>query len=226
VKNLGTHVKRWAALSKRIRHEPLPPAPTRDPVTQLVIGFLQWEASRKAAEAAYGRLMATLVDNNELRVSHPHEIVALIGARYPRAEERAGRLHDVLQEVFNREHAVTLSPLLNKSRKDARAYLGSLPGMTQYVAALVMLLCFGGHEVPVDDTLAGLLKEEGVAEPNTTPEQIAQFLERQLKADEALATHLALQAWADGKATRKPARPAPAAAKKPARRPAGKKARK
>ena len=45
--------------------------------------------------------------NNDLRVSHPQEVVGLLGPRYPRVEERAARLHEALQEIFIREHAVS-----------------------------------------------------------------------------------------------------------------------
>jgi endonuclease III len=198
VKNSATHVRKLTALLRRLKLAgPPEPLPARDPVTQLVIAFLQWESTRKSAEAAYHRLMQSLVDVNDLRVSHPDEVVVLLGERYPNAVERAGRLHDVLQEVFVRAHAMSLDALAAMGKREARVFLDSLPGITSYVAAQVSLVCFDGHAIPVDQKLARLLREAGAAEPRATPEEVASFLEHHVKAGEALETHLLLQVWSD-----------------------------
>jgi endonuclease III len=214
VKNSSTYARKLTTLLRKLKaqHPTLPP-PEPEPVTQLVLAFLQWDATRKMAQAAYQRLSAALVDNNDLRVSHPNEVVKILGERYPKAAERAGRLLDALQEIFVRERSMTLAALTPMGKKEARAYLDSLPGMTPYVSALLMVACFDGHAVPVDDTLARLLLEAGLVHPEATHEQIVSFLEHHVKAGEALETHHLLQAWADagGAAGGKPA---------PARKPA------
>lgn len=217
MKNETTYVKKLAALLKKIKaFSPAEPPPQSDPVTQMVVGFLEWNSTRKAAREAHQRLMAVMVDSNDLRVSHPHEIVALIGERYPQAEERAARMHEALQEIFIREHAVALQELANKPKKQARTYLDTLPGMTTYVAAQVTLLCIGGHAMPVDEPMAQLLKEEGAAPPAASVEEVASFLERHVKAEDAIAVHHMLRAWTDehsGRGSKK-------SAKKPAKKPA------
>jgi endonuclease III len=198
VKNASSHARKLAALLRKLKSQnPAPPPPAPDPVTQLVLAFLQWDATRKLADAAYQRLTAAMVDSNDLRVSHPDEVLKVLGERYPKASERAGRLLDVLQEIFVREHAVTLAPLAQMGKKEARAYLDSLPGMTPYVSALVMVACFAGHAIPVDDGLARLLIEHGMADADATREQMASFLEHHVKAGEALEAHHLLRAWAD-----------------------------
>jgi endonuclease III len=214
VKNEATFAKKFGALLKKIKSqhggaakagapsggggeaEGSPAAP-REAVTQLVVAFLEWNASRKQAADAHKRLMAVMVDNNDLRVSHPHEIVAVIGERYPRAEERAARLHESLQEIYIREHAVSLDDLAEKPKKAVRQYLETLPGITPYVAAQVALASFQAHAVPVDDHLAELLREEEVVDPEASVEDVAAFLERQIDAGEALEAHHALYAWVD-----------------------------
>jgi endonuclease-3 len=220
VKNASHHARKLAALLHKLKAQhPATPAPAPDPIKQLVLAFLQWESTRKSAEAAYQRLTAAMVDTNDLRVSHPDEVVKILGERYPRATERAGRLLDVLQEIFVREHAVTLAPLAQMGKKEARAYLDSLPGMTPYVSALVLAACFAGHAIPVDDILARLLVEQGLAEPAATREQLASFLEHHVKAGQALEAHGLLQAWADASAAAGPAKmPKPAARKSPPRK--------
>jgi len=193
-------VKALNALLKKARakwdgEDPFP----MEPITQLVISFLTWNATLKQADTAFEKIMAEVVDLNELRVSMNHEVVEMIGVRYPQAEERAMRLRQAMNEVFEREHDWKLNSVKTKGKRDQREYLDTLPGTPSYVAAQVALLCFGAHAMPVDDKLAALLAAEGVVEPGTTPEEAEAWLSRQVKAGDALEAHLALQAWADTK---------------------------
>ena len=203
MKNTSTFARKFASLYRRVRTthaaEPAEPASS---IIQLVIAFLEWNASRRAAETACQRLMSKMVDINELRVSHPHEVTALLGPRYPQVEERTERMLEALQEIFKREQAVTLDMLATRSKKEVRAYLDSLPGVPPYVAAQVTLVCFEGHAVPVDDHLAELLRGGEVVEPEATVEQIESFLERQVRAEKAPEAHAVLRAWVDAGARR------------------------
>ncbi len=197
MKNQTAYVKKMTALLKRVRQEyKVEAPPPRDPVTQMVVAFLEWNATPNAAREAYQRITAVLVDNNDLRVSHPHEVVELLGGKYARGPERAARLHEALQEIFVREHGMALEELGGKPKKQIRTYFDTLPGMTSFVAAQVVLLSFGGHCIPVDETLAEILHREGAVEPTAGVDEIAAFLEKLVKAGEATDTHLALQAWA------------------------------
>lgn len=196
MKNETAYVKTLTALLKKVRESQTPPpAPEHDPLTHLVLAFLQWNASRTLAEAAHERLMQQMVDHNDLRVSHPHEIVGLLGASYPRAEERAARLHESLQEIYNREHGVSLSAVVARGKKQARTYLESLPGMVGYVSSRVVLLGMGGHAMPVDDRLLARLVEEQAVSEQAGTDEVAAFLERQVKAGEAASLHLAFEEW-------------------------------
>ena len=78
--------------------QPTEPVEPMEPVAQLVVAFLEWNASRSAARAAYDRLLAKMVDHNELRVSHTHEIAVILGKQYPQVQERSERLHRALQQ--------------------------------------------------------------------------------------------------------------------------------
>lgn len=216
MKNESTFARKFAALFKKL---PATEAPAqRDAVTQLVVGFLQWEATHKQAESAFKRLMQIMVDNNDLRISHTHQIVELIGPNYPRIDERVARMKDALQEIYVREHGINPVSLTDKNKKDIRAYFDSLPGMTRYVASQVMLLCYGAHNIPCDEKLAVALREEGAVDEEATAEQIEHFLERQIKAGEGVDAHAKLQAWSDENAKKPVAKKEPAA-KKPAAKP-------
>lgn len=214
MKNEAAVAKKLAALLKKIRRDHAAEAPpSRDPVTQLVVGFLEWNAPRKLAREAHNRIMGVMVDNNDLRVSHTHELVQLMGEGYPRADERAARLREALQEIFIREHGVGLDNLGEKPKKQVRQYLETLPGTPRFVALQVYVLSFGGHAVPIDDRMAELLKQEGAAEVDSDVDSIADYVERHVKAEETVETYLSLQAWADANHRKATPKPAPAAPK-------------
>ena len=245
--------KKFTALLKKAvaAHSGEDPPP-RDPVAQLVVGFLQWRSTRRAADDAFVALMDALIDINDMRASHAHELVALIGDDYPDATERIIRLKQSLHGVYLREHDVQMHSIAGKGKKEQRAYLDSLYGMTPFAAAQVTLLSFGGHALPVDEKLVMLLEREGALPENLDAASAESFLLRQIKAGDTLEAHLALQAWADKSRAKFPptttpvsaklqappvgtpgaaraATPAPAAAKRapaaePAKKPAAKKA--
>ncbi len=228
--------KRFAALVKRLKGEhdtaaeatAEPPAPSMaegDAVLdQVVQSFMLWETTTAQAAAGMKRLREAFVDLNELRVCFPEEISTAIGERFPRSRERATRLRAVLNDIYRREHGLSLSRLVEQPKRDARSYLESLEGMPPFVAARVALLCFGGHAVPIDERLLAMLSAERAVEPDVGVEDAAGWIERQVRANEAAATHQLLRRWADedgGAPRRKPARESsagePGEAKKPSK---------
>ena len=192
IKKLNSLIRKLKARHKNL--EFLEYAPT----TQLVMAFLQADSSRRKAEQAYDALMEEMVDNNELRVSHTREIVEVLGEQYPRVHWRVERMREALNEVYRREHDIQMTKAAAMNKKDQRHYLDTLPGITPYAAASVMLLSFGGHAIPVDDKLAALLVREGIVDEDLGPAEIEALLLRQFKAGEpAVEAHLLLQAWSD-----------------------------
>lgn len=199
--------KAFAALIRNLkrRHKVTEPTPV-DATTQVVISFLQWESTVRKAERALAAIMAQVVDLNELRISFPSQIVAMIGSDYPLAEQRVGRMRETLNEIYRREHDWQPRSLATKGKKEQRAYLESLPGIPVYVVAQVMLLTYGGHAMPVDRKLVALLAREGCCDENADPAEVENFLLRHVKAEDALNTHLLLQSWSDNSRITSPAR--------------------
>ena len=171
--------------------------PVGDPVSQLVLSMLTANTTTDRADAALTTLLGELVDLHELRVSHPCEIVAILGADYPGVEDRVVRLREALFTVYDRENDLSLASIAGKGKKEQRAYLDGLQSVPAYAAAQVTLLCYGGHALPVDDRLLAALVDEGVFEAEETCSSAEAFLLRQVKAGDAMEAHLALQCWAD-----------------------------
>lgn len=205
---------------------------------QLVFGFLLWDASTTQAKSAFKRIGESFVDYNELRISLPGEIAAALGERHPLAAERAARLKATLQDVYRREHAITLAHVADASKRDARQYLESLDGMPGFVAARLIVFGLGGHAIPADQRLVDLLRgERAIPADDASVEDAPAWLERQVRANEAAAVASVLQAWSDDKGSTprrerasptlvltpaQPGEPRQAAAKRP--RPGGKSA--
>jgi endonuclease III len=178
-----------------------------EPISELVFSFLTWNATVRQADTAFGKIMSQVVDLNELRVSLTNEIIEMIGVRYPDASNRVIRMLQTMMEIYEREYDYKMGSLGNKSKREQREYLDTLPGMTPFVAARVALLSFGAHAMPVDDRLLVLLTKAGVFEPGTTPADAESWLTRQVKAGDAMEAYLALQEWADSQRVTLPSPP-------------------
>lgn len=203
--------KAFAALLKRLRgkYEGAAPVIPDDPVAhgaslmeQLIYSFMLWEASSVQAKQAARKLSESFADLNELRVAFPHETAGVLGERYPLAVERCLRLRCVLQELYQREHVMSMVSLIAAGKREARQYLESMQGMPAFVAARMLALGLGGHAVPADYRLMELLSgEKAMPEDVDSPGEASAWLERQVRASEAGVVASVLQGWSDEKGT-------------------------
>ncbi|MBX3316209.1 MAG: hypothetical protein KF902_05020 [Phycisphaeraceae bacterium] len=167
---------------------------------ELVLSFLAWELGLGAAKQSLGQIDGATADYNELRVCLPHELARIMTLHDARFEERTLRLRSVLNDIYRREHELSLGQLLQMPKRDARAYLDSLEGMLPYVSARVCLLELGSHAVPVDSRIVHVLRAEGCipAEMDTSPHaECASWLEHHVRAEESYAFHLSLETLLD-----------------------------
>lgn len=198
MKNANACARNLSAFLKRLGKGEDPGFPEADdPIAVTVMSFLLWESTTPAAKEAYARFKARFVDYNDFRVTLPYEMVELVDLRDVRALERCQRLRAVLNDIFRREHVVSLGRLAAEGKRDVKKYLDSLEGMVPYVSARVSLLAFDTHAVPIDDHLRALLIEEGAADDSVELPELAPWLARQVKASHGRSVHFALQAWSD-----------------------------
>ncbi|MBI1189983.1 MAG: hypothetical protein GC200_04785 [Tepidisphaera sp.] len=216
-------LKKLTSLLKRVRSKYAPPAAEpAAPVlgadrvlTELLISMLLWDATTGQARHACKRLHEHLVDLNDLRVCVPEETAEILGEKYPAGLERAMRLRSLLGDIYNREHAVQLTGLEGLGKREARAYLESLEGVTHFAAARTFAIALSGHAAPVDNRLRELLVSEGVASEEMSCTALSTWLERSIGADDMPESVVALQAWADEEG-RAPKRDAPDLPDRPA----------
>ncbi len=166
-------------------------------LTELVRSFLVWEAGLSKAGSAMRRFEQRLVDFNELRVCMHDDLVKLLGKSTAKAEERAMRLRATLNEIFLREHVMSLEHLPTLGKREAREYLESLEGVPRFVAARTLLLTLSGHAAPIDGRILKVLVAGKVVEAGSSAEDAAGVLEHRLRAGEMLEAYFLLQLRAD-----------------------------
>jgi endonuclease III len=194
MKNATKHADDLRSLFKRLLKQYQPePRQTQDPLKALVRGAMSFDVTDAKAEETMRHIDREFVDLNELRVATDLEIQELLGTRYPAIERRVAMITQALNNIFEREHTLSLDRLKTISRRDARQFLRELPEIHPFVEAYVMLFAFDGHAVPVDEAMLAYLKEHGIIEETATLDDAFRFMEHQLKAEECYDMYVVLR---------------------------------
>ena len=114
-------------------------------------------------------------------------------------------LIEVLGSIYSRENGVVLNKTKTKNRRDARAYLEGLSGMTPYVLSGTMLWAFDEHAIPLDEQMLAVLKKEDLVDPDATMAEAQGFLRRHISAGDAKLFTALLKRHTAQKAPRTPA---------------------
>ena len=101
--------------------------------------------------------------------------------RYPNIEKRVAMITQSLNNIFEREHTLSLDRLKTISRRDARHFIHDLPEMNPFTEGYMMLMAFDGHSFPLDEQLK---KEMAVLELLEQVRKENEELERK-RAEEA-----------------------------------------
>ncbi len=160
-----------------------------EPLARLVRAFLEFDCDSGRLLSAEARIMSSVVDFNELRVTPAIELAASLGVRYPFAEARCAMLHRTLQSIFDREHQMSLDGLHAMKKADIRKYLQTLAGMNSYVEAVVALECFDVSAAPVDTKLQLWLISKECFSAETNIPEMQHVLEKHIRAGDMLKFH-------------------------------------
>jgi hypothetical protein len=205
MKNATKHAEEFRSLFKRLMREHKPePMAAQEPLHALVRGAMSYDVPDSKAEDAMKAINREFVDLNEFRVATDLEIQELLGQRYPQIEKRVAMITQSLNNIFEREHTLSLDRLKTISRKDARQFLRELPEIHPFVEAYVMLFSFEGHAVPLDDEMLAVLRDEEIIEEGVSLEDAQKFIEHNIKADESYEVYACLRRVSyDGKKKKK-----------------------
>jgi endonuclease III len=194
MKNATKHADELKSLLKRLLREERPPEkPVLDPLHALVRGAMSFDVPDGKAEDAMRAIDREFVDLNELRVATDLEIQEMLGQRYPLIERRVAMITQSLNNIFEREHTLSLDRLKTIPKKDARQFLRELPELHPFVDAYVMLIALDAPCMPVDDEMLATLLDHGVIEEGTTLEDAQKFVEHNVKDEECYEAYACLR---------------------------------
>jgi endonuclease III len=207
MKNATKHAETLKSQLKKLLKDHKPePRVAQEPLKALVRGAMSYDMPDARAEEAMRLIEKEFVDLNELRVATDLEIHELLGVRYPDIERRVAMITGSLNNIFEREHTLSLDRLKTISKRDARQFVRELPNIHPFVEAYVMLFGFDGHAFPVDEQTIEMLRGAGVIEDETNLDETQRFVEHHLKAEECYDLYVAGRmavAEGDGKARKK-----------------------
>jgi endonuclease III len=199
MKNATKHADELKSLLKKLIKEEKPePKESLDALQALVRGAMSYDVSDAKAEDAMKAINREFVDLNELRVATDLEIQEMLGQRYPAIEKRVALITQSLNNIFEREHTLSLDRLKTLNKKDARQFLRDLPEIHPFVEAYVMLFAFDGGAVPLDDEMLKYLVEAEIVEEGTPLEEAQKFVEHNIKAEEAHDVYVSLRRASTG----------------------------
>ena len=185
-KEYAKRVKRLFRNLTRKHGKPAAAGPT-DPILQLIEGILAINTTVYKARSVLTKLLQQMVDLNELRVTPPMELAALIGSSVPMATQKSQWIVDALNDIRKRQEILDLGFLRDRGRREAREYLESLAGVDKSVAAYVVLCSLGGHAIPVDDFTLYVLRKNEIVDDSADGVTVQHFLERHVNAADARA---------------------------------------
>jgi hypothetical protein len=184
MKNATKHAEELRSLCRKVlRDVGAVEKPSQEPLKALVRAAMTFDVSDSRAQDSVRAIEKEFVDLNELRVATDLEIQELLGVRYPEIEKRVAMITQALNDIFEREHTLSLDRLKTVSRREARQFLRELPSIHPFVEAYVMLMAFDGAAFPIDQMMLEFLKEEGALEDSATIEDAQRFVEHHLDAE-------------------------------------------
>src|SRR5207237_7779856 len=145
---------------------------------------MMFDVSDSRADDAIKTIEKEFVDLNELRVATDLEIQEMLGQRYPGIERRVTMITQALNNIFEREHTLSLDRLKEVSRRDARQFLRELPDIHPFVEGYVMLISLDGNAFPLDETMLEYLRDQEIVDEDVPLEEAQRFVEHHLKPEE------------------------------------------
>jgi len=179
MKNAPLYTRRTKKLFAQLKREsakpaaaPAEPVDTADATRVLLLGVFCNHGPESKATAALDKLMAAMVDLNDLRVTPVSEIVEIAGVGFPHCRRAAEEVSQVLASIFNRIHDLDLS-FLRGSGQEVRPPHSSIRWTASggHASAFFKQRHLGMHLIPLDvNMFAYLIKGEFIAERTAVAE--------------------------------------------------------
>ncbi len=162
-----------------------------DPVDLLVMTILSQNTSDTNSLRAFALLKGAFC-NYEKALAASDEAVADAIRPGGLAEIKARRIKEALVRIKQDAGAISLSFLADMGKKEAMAYLISLPGVGPKTASVVLLFAFSMPFLPVDTHVYRVSRRLGLLAEDVRPEKAQPILERIVPVEKYLSLHLNL----------------------------------
>jgi len=144
---------------------------------QLVFACCLENAHHDRAEEAYAALEHNFFDWNEIRVTTIRELSEVM-ACLPDCPAAANRVKRVLQSVFEGTYSFDLEEFRKQNLGPAVDGLRKIDGATNFAVAYVTQVALGGHAIPVDAGVLGVLEVVGLVGQEDVQAGVVPGLER------------------------------------------------
>jgi hypothetical protein len=122
-------LKRYLASLRRMKRKSdagEPDPRETDIIEEMVLAILEEGTDRASAKAALASVMEWMVDFNELRVTPPRELVRVMSRPVPEAKEKAQRITQVLNHIFDKNNSLRINSLRERPIREVRQFLNML----------------------------------------------------------------------------------------------------
>jgi endonuclease-3 len=169
----------------------VPQPDERDPVDLLVMTILSQNTSDTNSLRAFALLKSAFCDYEKLLAASDEAVADSIRPG-GLAEIKARRIKEALVRIKQDAGAISLSFLAEMGKKEAMAYLLSLPGVGPKTASVVLLFAFSMPFLPVDTHVFRVSRRLGLVAEDVRPEKAQPILERIVPVEKYLSLHLNL----------------------------------
>lgn len=170
--NRGDRIQLLQKVLKK-HYKPAPAPEGRTVLEHLMYASLVEDAPFDAAEEIFQRLPELYVDHNEVRVTTVTELADSL-RNLPDPNAAAARLKKTLQAIFETRYSFDLEDMRKMNQGKAIQEVAKFNGVSRFMLAYVTQHAFGGHTIPVSDSIMHILLMTGVvtlqeAEKHQTP---------------------------------------------------------
>ena len=151
-------------------------------VEALIYAVIAEKLTESETDKSLKNIAKTFVDFNDLRVSLTEEIVENLGGDSKTNYQLALTLRTCLGYIFKKFHKLNLEQLLGIGKREARAKLEKLEGVTPFVVDYCFLTVIGGHAIPLTDRMIEYMRDNDLVYENSERADIDGFLVRQITA--------------------------------------------
>jgi len=184
--------------SLKRQHEKVTIPEYDDPLEALVYGIISEHTDLASSKTIAKKMKSYFVDLNDMRVSRTEEISDILGSSLEHQKKTAITLRQALNSVFNKYDIVSLEVFRETGKRQAKKVLEKLEGTSPFSVNYCFLAAMGGHAIPLTQKMFEYLRANDLVHPESSDEEIAGFLERQISVASAYKFYWLLRQESEG----------------------------